>query len=277
MSTFGQCEFYRKPAGASPVSTLTNLRWRRDQHPGERSQTVTSNNGLTPLETETIATRVFRQLQKAIYAGQLKPGERLVEANLAEALQVSRASVREALYLLQSKGLVTTRHRRGTYVIELSDADIRDIYSLRILLETYAVRLAAEVVTDEDIEHLQKLIDDLREVAKLRKHEQIVDLDLRFHLEICRFARNKRLLDTWRSMESALRAFLLLKYGLYDDSPEIANSHQPLIDALRQRDPDKAEAVLRSHISETAEHVLHSLEEEKLVENIDQTKPGKSA
>ncbi|MBI3943053.1 MAG: GntR family transcriptional regulator [Chloroflexi bacterium] len=233
---------------------------------------MTSNNGLTPLESETIATRVFRQLQKAIYAGQLKPGERLIEADLAEALQVSRASVREALYLLQSKGLVTTKHRRGTYVIELTDEDMRDIYNLRILLETYAVRLAAETATDEEIELLQKLIDDLREVAKLRKHEQIVDLDLRFHLEICRFARNKRLLDTWRGMESALRAFLLLKYGLYDDSPEIANSHQPLIDALRQHNPDKAEAALRSHIFETAQHVLYSLEEEKLVGNKDQAR-----
>ena len=66
--------------------------------------------------------------------------------------------------------------------------------------------------------------------------EEIVDLDLRFHLAICHFARSKRLLETWRGMETMFRAFLLLKYALYDDSALIAGSHQPIVDALRQHD-----------------------------------------
>src|SRR5215216_3928635 len=97
-----------------------------------------------PLESETVAAQVQRRLEEAIYSGQLKPGQRLLEADLAEALQVSRASFREALRLLQSKGLVVNTHRRGTFVAELSTADVRDLYNLRLVLEVFAIRHAAE-------------------------------------------------------------------------------------------------------------------------------------
>src|SRR6476620_6300954 len=80
---------------------------------------------LMPVESKAIATHVYQQLRQAIRLGQLKPWERLVEAELAEALRVSRATVREALRLLESKGLVVNEHRRGMFVAELTTADLR--------------------------------------------------------------------------------------------------------------------------------------------------------
>ena len=88
---------------------------------------------LAPLETTTLATQVQRSLEHAIFTGELKPGERLIEVDLAETLQVSRASLREALRLLENKGLVVTTHRRGAFVIELTDVDVREIYRIRLL------------------------------------------------------------------------------------------------------------------------------------------------
>src|SRR6478735_4361512 len=99
---------------------------------------------LAPLETTTLATQVQRSLEHAIFTGQLKPGERLIEVDLADTLQISRASLREALRLLENKGLVVTSHRRGAFVIELTDRDVREIYRLRLLLEDYAIRCAAK-------------------------------------------------------------------------------------------------------------------------------------
>src|SRR5258707_780447 len=158
---------------------------------------------IVPVESRTLPDHVYQRLRHAIHVGHLKPGQRLNDGELAKALQVSRTTVREALRMLESRGLVEIRHRRGAFVAELTP-------------------------------------DELRAAAARQDYEGIVDLDLRFHLGICHLARSKRLLETWRSMETMLRAFLLLKYALYDDSALIAGSHQPILDALRERDAERA-------------------------------------
>lgn len=218
---------------------------------------------LQPVQSKGIAIHVSQQLQQAIRVGQLRPGDRLIDSELAEVLKVSRATVREALRLLESKGLVVNEHRRGTYVAKLISDDLRDICNFRSLLETHAVRMGARETTAAELDELAALIDALYAAAAERDFEQIVDLDLRFHQAICRFARSKRLHETWLGMETMLRAFLLLKYDLYDDSSLIAESHRPILDAIRRGDGDRAAELLQRHIMETAEQVLARLEEER--------------
>lgn len=218
---------------------------------------------LTPVESKGIATHVYQQLRQAIRLGQLKPGERLVDGELADALRVSRATVREALRLLESKGLVVNEHRRGTYVAKLTTDDLRDICNFRSLLEAHAARSGARTTTAEELDELQQIVDELAVAGAQHDFERIVDLDLRFHLVICHLARSKRLLETWLGMETMLRAFLLLKYDLMDDSSLISGGHQPILDALRRGDGELAARLLPPHIMETAELVLKRLEEER--------------
>ena len=232
---------------------------------------------LHPVQSKGIATHVYQQLRQAIRVGQLKPGDRLVDGELAEALKVSRATVREALRLLESQGLVVNEHRRGTYVAKLTSADLRDICNFRSLLETHAARMGARATTEAELAELAALIDDLYAAAAQRDFERIVELDLRFHQAICRFARSKRLYETWLGMETMLRAFLLLKYDLYDDSSQIAESHRPILDAIRRGDGDDAADLLQRHIMETAEQVLARLEAERGREDIDTAQATKVA
>jgi DNA-binding GntR family transcriptional regulator len=218
---------------------------------------------LAPLETTTLATQVQRRLEHAIFTGELKPGERLIEVELADALQVSRASLREALRLLENKGLVVTTHRRGAFVIELTDRDVREIYRLRLLLEDYAIRCAAKSPTAELLGQLDALVDDLRAAAIRRDYFAIVDLDLDWHRAICAATGNQRLLEMWGVLVAPTRALLLTKYRLFDDSEEIAQGHQVLLDAIRQHDHDRAAALLEHHITYTHEAVLRSLAHER--------------
>ncbi len=218
---------------------------------------------LAPLETTTLATQVQQTLEHAIFTGELKPGERLIEVDLAETLQVSRASLREALRLLENKGLVVTTHRRGAFVIELTDRDVREIYRIRLLLEDYAIRCAAEQPGIELLERLDMLMSDLRSSAARRDYFAIVDLDLDFHREICAATGNQRLLEMWGDLVAPTRAFLLTKYRLFDDSEEIAQGHQVLVDAIRQQDQTLAVALLETHITNTHEAVLRSLAHER--------------
>jgi DNA-binding GntR family transcriptional regulator len=217
----------------------------------------------SPLETTTLATQVQRSLEHAIFTGELKPGERLIEVELAEAMQVSRASLREALRLLENKGLVVTTHRRGAYVIELTDEDVREIYGVRLLLEDHAIRCAAGSPSPELIARLESLINEMRTSAMQRDYFSIVDLDLDFHRAICTAAGNRRLLTMWGDLVAPTRALLLTKYRLFDDSEEITNGHVILLDAIRQGDQERAAALLDRHVTDTHEAILQSLAHER--------------
>lgn len=217
----------------------------------------------SPLETTTLATQVQRSLEHAIFTGELKPGERLIEVDLAEAMQVSRASLREALRLLENKGLVVTTHRRGAYVIELSDEDVREIYGVRLLLEDHALRCATANPSPELIARLESLIDTMRISAMQRDYFSIVDLDLDFHRAICTAAGNRRLLTMWGDLVAPTRALLLTKYRLFDDSEEITNGHVILLDAIRQGDQEHAATLLDRHVTDTHEAILQSLAHER--------------
>ena len=219
-------------------------------------------SALAPLESATIAAQIQQRLEEAIYTGQLKPGQRLIETDLAEALHVSRASFREALRLLQSKGLVVNTHRRGTFVAELTATDVREIYTVRILLEGYAIRHAAAHRDQPLLDRLHELIAALQVKALRRDHLGIVDLDLEIHREICAATGNRKLIEMWGDLVAPSRALLLTKYRLFDDSPEITHGHQRLADAIRDRDPDRAEQLLKSHIIDTWEAVLRALARE---------------
>lgn len=220
-------------------------------------------SALAPLETTTLATQVQRSLEHAIFTGELKPGARLIEVELAETLQVSRASLREALRLLENRGLIVTTHRRGAFVVELTDRDVREIYRIRLLLEDYAIRAAAEQATPELLDGLDALVDELRAAAVRRDYFSIVELDLDWHRQLCAAAGNQRLLAMWGDLVAPTRALLLTKYRLFDDSEEIAQGHQVLVDAIRQHDQDRAVALLEHHITNTHEAVLRSLAHER--------------
>jgi DNA-binding GntR family transcriptional regulator len=222
-----------------------------------------SGLAFAPLESETVAAQIQRRLEEAIYTGQLRPGQRLIETDLAEALQVSRASFREALRLLQSKGLVVNTHRRGTFVAALSATDVRELYTLRLLLEVYAIRHVAEHRDGALLDRLQELVNELQQKAGRRDHLGIVDLDLEIHRSICAASGNRKLLEMWGDLVAPSRALLLTKYRLFDDSPDITLGHQRLVDAIRDRDPDRAEQLLRSHIVDTWEEVLRALAQEE--------------
>jgi DNA-binding GntR family transcriptional regulator len=219
---------------------------------------------LSPLETTTLATQVQRSLEHAIFTGELKPGERLIEVDLAEALQVSRASLREALRLLENRGLVVITHRRGAYVIDLSDDDIRDIYGVRLLLENHAIRCATERPDSALIARLEQLIETMRTAADERDYFAIVDLDLEFHREICTATGNRRLLTMWGDLVAPTRALLLTKYRLFDDSAEITHGHEILRDAILQGDADHAAKLLERHVIDTHEAIVQSLAHERV-------------
>ncbi len=225
---------------------------------------------LQPLNVLNLRDHTTRRIRDAILDGTYKPGERLVEIAIAEQLSISRAPVREALSVLESEGIVISVPRKGYSVIEFTDKDIDEIYSLRLLLEVGALRRAMSRFTEEDIAEMQSVIDRLGE-AVYQKSDRgtIVSLDLSFHEFICRVADHERLYSVWdgiRLQTQILIGVTSRTHYEYPDQPK--KLHQIILDAIRDKDLKRAESRVTDHILDaqqrayTALRALRSSEQE---------------
>jgi DNA-binding GntR family transcriptional regulator len=189
--------------------------------------------------------RLKEALLRRILGGHYDAGERLVELRIAEEFGTSQGPVREALRELEATGLVTNIPRRGTYVAEVMGDGLREIYTVRGALEEQAAR----IVTTRggcDLAALQREVDLMREAAASGDVHGIVDHSVKFHRTIMEAARNRLLLNIWQSLQIETRTTItMLVEGL--DLVEIADSHQPIIDAIAGGDPEKAARLAREH------------------------------
>lgn len=220
----------------------------------------TNSPHLEALTIVSLRDHIKRQIVDAILSGVFKPGERLVEAAIADQLEVSRAPVREALVALAQDGIVTSLPRRGYFVINFSVKDIEEIYSLRLLLETEALQRAVGHFPEPTIAEMQAIVNQLGvSSANQEAVVQLIGLDHSFHKQIVRAANHSRLYSAWDSMR--LQTWLLI--GLtsrthfdYPDQPR--ESHQRILDAIVAGDAATATAMLRQHLLEAEDRAQRS-------------------
>lgn len=212
----------------------------------------------------TLTAAVADAIRDAIFRGELHPGEPLREVELSQSLDVSRGTIREALRQLQEHGLVAVIPHRGAFVIRLSPRMARELYTLRALVEPYAVCLAMEnnAYSKEDMEALEALA---RRLGDLEQREdatyETVKADVAFHRLICSRSDHQLLLDIYSGLQSLTRLFVfhirLYQSDAYSDEP----SHYEIFEAIRTGDPVHAAEVLRAHINAAGAALLIRMEE----------------
>lgn len=208
---------------------------------------------LDALPKSNLVAMMETRLYDAIASGQLKPGQRIVEAELARKLDISRAPIREAARRLENRGLLIWEPRRGFFVRRLTPKDVLEIYGMRIAVETYAIRLAAQSATPQQLASLGALLDRASRLAPGQGVHQFVEVDLEFHRLICGMSANERLLQAFDVLTSELRlAFSLINRG-YQTGERLSARHAVLVEAMRRRDVDAA-------VSELTRHLEHSCE-----------------
>ena len=214
------------------------------------------------IEDKSLRERVVNNIRRAIEAGALKPGTRLVETAIAEQMGISRAPVREAIRLLEQEGFVVSIPRKGSFIVQLKRQDIEEIYVLRTTLERLAIKLAFPHMTPEDIDALEVSIEKMRQAAEENDLSQLVEWDHAFHRHIIENSNNKWLIRAWLNMSSQLRLFFSIKDQLYDSLHDVVDTHFPIIEALRGDDVELAQEILAEHIVEAGELVLNHLNDD---------------
>ena len=197
---------------------------------------------------------VLETLKRAILSGELPAGTRLIQADLAQQLNVSTTPVREALRDLVGIGLIGFDAHRGAVVKGIDLEELLEIYELRRLLEPYSIRRVAENITDDELDSAAKLQQEMDAAGDFASW---VDLNWQFHRLLEEAARMKRLQDMVQSVQNL--AAIYVAHSLKLDPERMAEGneeHRALLDALRARDADRAAEVLTQHLDGTLAAVL---------------------
>jgi DNA-binding GntR family transcriptional regulator len=220
---------------------------------------------LSAPSSRTLSDHVTQQLRQAILTGQLKPGQRIVEREIAEAMRTSRGPVRDSLKLLENERLVVRYPHKGTFVAWLNLQDAEEIYSLREAIELLAVDYVAKHATAEQIDELDKLVESMAIQAERGYTEfEATDIDLEFHHTMCRISGHKRLLTAWEALNRQIRVLLLYhRTKIPDDFRERGVEwHCQIVDALRQRNTELAQQLLRKHLAASFQTLAESFPED---------------
>ncbi|EHK55707.1 GntR family transcriptional regulator [Allomesorhizobium alhagi] len=195
------------------------------------------------------ASEVYKRLRRAIVEGEIRPNEPLIEADLAQALQVSRTPIRESLQRLAADQLITPR-KRGWAVREYSLEEIRERSEVRAALEGYAARLAATRATDAEIAAIVAIQDERDRTADLTPAYR-VEANRRFHDAIIAAARNTRLADDIFRVGQFYFNKHIAKLTTDEERRLNQQDHREIINAIQARDGRRAEDAMRSHIMQT--------------------------
>jgi len=207
------------------------------------------------VESTDLVGLVEAQLTRAIVEGRLPPGSRIVEADIARRMGISRAPVREAARRLERQGVLVSRPRHGFAVRTISVQEIDDLYEVRLSLELTSIELACRKADDAGLARVQALLDTMvRGAGTQPRHERIAS-DLALHTMICELSGNAHLLRIFLNTQTEMRMVIALIDAVYQDPATVAATHHPIVDALRRRDAAAAQAAMRVHLEDAWQNV----------------------
>lgn len=204
-------------------------------------------NSLKPIETTTITDQVFYSVYNAILTLEIKPGDKVSEAEISKRLEVSRQPVRDAFYRLSKLSLLNIRPQKATTISYISEQAVLDSIFIRTALEVETLRTCISKVTDADIELLGAVLSAQHQAAKVDKRLEFQNLDDEFHQTICKIAGHP---DIWSLIKDQKIHMDRLRYlSLEKGAHKAHEEHSDIFDFIKTRDIYGAEIALRAHLS----------------------------
>lgn len=220
---------------------------------------------LEPINLDTyqpLREVICESLRNAIKNGKLKPGERLMEVQLAEELGISRTPVREAIRKLEQEGYVIMLPRRGTYVSSVSVHDVQEIFEIRTALEKLSTGLAARRIENEELEQLQKLLTKIEGYIAKHDIDNIVKTDIEFHDLLYKVSRNERLSGIISNLKEQLSRFRTLSMSYPGRLEETLEEHREMVEAIASGDVEAAREAAERHMVRAEETLLKAMREQ---------------
>jgi DNA-binding GntR family transcriptional regulator len=208
----------------------------------------------------TLREQIVSSLRESIIKGELSPGQKITEPDLAEKLGISRTPIREALRQLESEGYLTVIPRRGAVVSIVTRKEIRDFFELKSLLEGYASRIAARKNTEKDIARLTRINEKLEVMAQKGDVEAFFRKNNEFHKALIGLCDNEKLMDIWTSLVQRFVRFRLQALSVPGRLMESVNQHRDIIEALQKKDGPLSEDLVYEHSLISGESLVEEVE-----------------
>lgn len=202
---------------------------------------------------------VFNTLRRAILRGELKPGERLMEIQLANKLGVSRTPIREAIRKLELEGLVLMIPRKGAEVAEITEKNLRDVLEVRCALEELAVQLACDRIDGSGLKELHEAADRFRNILDSDDITQIAQADEAFHDVIFTATGNQRLIQLLNNLREQMYRYRIEYLKKKECYPQLLDEHESIIHAIESQDKDMAMQITGQHINNQVDTVVGTL------------------
>ena len=206
---------------------------------------------------------VFNTLRQAILRGELKPGERLMEIQLANKLGVSRTPIREAIRKLELEGLVLMIPRKGAEVAEITEKSLRDVLEVRKALEELAVQLCCDKITKEEIRELEKAAEDFKTAIRNGGLTEIAEADVKFHDVIYMATDNQKLIQLLNNLREQMYRYRMEYLKSDEVYPHLISEHEAIIRHVEGKEKEKATEVVSRHIDNQVEGVVDTLRTKK--------------
>jgi DNA-binding GntR family transcriptional regulator len=212
----------------------------------------TARRSVDPItSTPTLVTSAVRAVRESIYSGRLGPGQRLVEADLAQQLGISRAPLREALHLLGKEGLVVTVPRHTKRVQDVDSTSVDEVYSLRKILERYAVERVIELAGADGVSQLREVLAEMREAAEAGNRQLTARLDVAFHTKLYELAQHSLLERAWHeNIAGKLQIVFNATRNADRALKEPVRKHELIVKAIASRNVERAQDLLARHIDD---------------------------
>lgn len=210
---------------------------------------------------KTLREQIVESIKESIATGKLKPGEKICETKLAEDLGISRTPLREAIQTLEAEGFLKVVPRKGAVVSEYSKKDIEDIYEIKATLEGLAARLATKNLSDEEIDHLEDINNQLKTMSL--KNESSVSRFFRvhnqFHELFLKASCNERLYQLNCQLMEPFRRFRLSSLAIPGRFEEAIATHDKIVKAFKSRDARLVEKLVMQNVKEGGKALLRKL------------------
>lgn len=215
------------------------------------------------MQHQTLREKILENIRDAILKGELKPGERVSEPDIAERYGISRTPIREAFRQLESEGYLTVIPRKGAVVAKHSEKDIEEFYSIKSVLEGYAAQLAAEKMTTKDIDKLESINTRLEKLSKGKDVKTFFRAHNEFHEYFIRAAGNQKLMELIQQLLKKFEYLRIASLSLPGRMELSVQEHKKIIQAFRNNDGHTADLLVRKNAAYGGQVLLKNKNETK--------------
>ncbi len=208
-----------------------------------------------PIVKKTYKDQVIDYIYQLLLADKLRPGDQLKESLLAKEMGISRAPIREAMKELITNGLVDYRPQVGNFIPVLSPKQIVDSYTTRGVLEGYAVMESCDQFSEEEIDKLENLVEQMESCAQKKKHKMVVEVGGEFHDLLISKNNNVQLLEYTDRLSLKLHVLFFKYWGKLYSPSEVGRRHREIVESIKSKDLRRIEKVIRHHYVETGSKI----------------------